>query len=129
MWKAYPPTLFESYHIIKHHTTQYTFNRYRLDLILEDEPEVMILDLKMPGINGKGNMSIRVSDNGFGISEKDFKRIFEPFFTTTTNKGGTGLGLHITHGLVQEIGSSINVSLKNGKREPISLQNLSKLSF
>jgi len=86
-----------------------------LDLILEDELEVMIPDLKIPGIDGKVNISIRGSNNGFGISEKDLKRIFEPFFTTKTNKGGTRLGLPLTYGLVQEIGSSINVSSQNGK--------------
>jgi signal transduction histidine kinase len=57
------------------------------------------------------NKSIKVvfTDDRPHIPEKDLKRIFDPFFSTKGKRVGTGLGLPITYGLVQEIGGSINV--------------------
>ncbi|GAA4341372.1 hypothetical protein GCM10023144_42020 [Pigmentiphaga soli] len=57
---------------------------------------------------GAGHVSIRFSDNGAGIPEKNLQAVFEPFFTTSRHRGGTGLGLHISHQLVTEVlGGSI----------------------
>ncbi|MBN1164949.1 MAG: PAS domain S-box protein [Candidatus Krumholzibacteriota bacterium] len=47
----------------------------------------------------KDLISIEIRDNGRGIDEKDMKNIFEPFFSK--KKGGTGLGLFVTHSIVQ----------------------------
>jgi two-component system, NtrC family, sensor kinase len=55
------------------------------------------------------HVQIVVSDNGHGISEENLQRIFEPFYTTKSSKGGTGLGLFITHGLVNELHGRIRV--------------------
>jgi len=60
-------------------------------------------------MEGKDNVSLSISDDGCGISDKDLKRVFEPFFSTKTGKGGTGLGLSITYGLVEQIGGTIEV--------------------
>ncbi len=57
----------------------------------------------------KESVSLSISDDGCGISERDLKRVFEPFFSTKTGKGGTGLGLSITYGLVEQIGGKIEV--------------------
>jgi len=44
---------------------------------------------------------IEVSDNGRGIAPDHLSRIFEPFFTTKPLGQGTGLGLPISHSLIQ----------------------------
>ena len=72
-------------------------------------------------LRDEDHVSIKVSDNGCGIAQKDLERIFEPFFTTKTNRGGTGLGLYITYGLIQEIGGSISVASEIGKGTDFNL--------
>jgi signal transduction histidine kinase len=63
-----------------------------------------------------GQVEIRYSDNGKGISREYLERIFEPFFTTKRNKGGTGLGLHILYNLVtQTLGGRIECESTPGR--------------
>jgi two-component system, NtrC family, sensor kinase len=56
---------------------------------------------------------ISVSDTGQGISENDLVRIFDPFFTTKDD--GNGLGLAITHGIIEQHNASIDVFSKLGR--------------
>lgn len=64
---------------------------------------------------GQEMVSIKISDDGYGIAQANLKHVFEPFFSTKTVEGGTGLGLAITYGLVRELGGSIDVKSKVGK--------------
>ncbi len=50
---------------------------------------------------------IEILDIGCGIKEDDLKNIFNPFFTTKTE--GTGLGLAVTHKIIQEHNGKIKV--------------------
>ncbi len=63
----------------------------------------------------KKYLTVSVTDDGQGISEQDIGHIFEPFFSTKTGQGGTGLGLSVTYGLVQEIGGMISATSEVGK--------------
>jgi len=58
-------------------------------------------------------VQVIVRDKGEGISEKDIENIFTPFFTTKA--GGSGLGLSISHQIVQEHRGTINVKSQLGE--------------
>lgn len=54
-----------------------------------------------------GWVRVRVHDSGPGIAKENLERIFDPFFTTS--EGGLGLGLSISHTIVQRLGGSLTV--------------------
>jgi signal transduction histidine kinase len=59
-------------------------------------------------------MTIEVEDNGSGIPQDVIERIFDPFFTTKEVGKGSGLGLSISHKIVERHGGSIEVSTTEG---------------
>jgi signal transduction histidine kinase len=54
-----------------------------------------------------------ISDNGCGIAAEHIKKIFEPFFSTKAN--GTGLGLAVSYGIVENHQGDIRVFSESGK--------------
>jgi len=60
---------------------------------------------------------IRISfaDDGPGIPAEHLDKVFDPFFTTRGEKGGTGLGLSLCHGIVTEHSGKIYAKSKPGK--------------
>ena len=56
-----------------------------------------------------------VRDTGKGIAAENLHHIFEPFYTTRPGQGGSGLGLHIVHNIVDGVlGGQIKVSSEQG---------------
>jgi PAS domain S-box-containing protein len=75
--------------------------------------------LRVTTSNGEG-VSVVVSDTGTGIAQEHIHRIYDPFFTTkTVSQGqqgrGTGLGLSVTYGIIQEHAGKIRVESRPGE--------------
>lgn len=49
-----------------------------------------------------GHVALEVRDTGPGISAGNLRRLAEPYFTTRANAGGTGLGLFLSRGIVEQ---------------------------
>ncbi|MGH9659103.1 MAG: ATP-binding protein [Bryobacteraceae bacterium] len=60
------------------------------------------------------HVCIDVADTGHGIDPEHIERIYDPFFTTKGAKMGTGLGLAVTYGIIQEHGGAIKAFSRPG---------------
>jgi signal transduction histidine kinase len=56
-----------------------------------------------------GMVTIVIRDNGIGIEEKIIDKIFDPFFTTKTTGEASGIGLYLSHDVIQNYGGNITV--------------------
>jgi len=65
--------------------------------------------------DGKSLAEVEVIDTGHGISEENMPKLLEPFFTTKPVGKGTGLGLAVSHGIIQDHGGKIFVKSKLGE--------------
>ena len=61
-----------------------------------------------------GNLTLKITDNGPGMSPEVAKRIFTPFFSTKDVGKGTGLGLSVSHNLAKKMGGELKVKSKLG---------------
>jgi CheY-like chemotaxis protein len=78
-------------------------------LFIETRTVELAADGSHPDLPPGRYATLRVLDTGCGISDKVRDKIFEPFFTTKGVGSGTGLGLSVVHGAVQQAGGSIAV--------------------
>ncbi|MGB0909473.1 MAG: PAS domain S-box protein [Nitrospirales bacterium] len=65
--------------------------------------------------NSKNQIHLTISDTGCGIPKGDLSRLFDPFFTTKPVGEGTGLGLTVVHGIIQEHDGVIQIESELGK--------------
>ncbi len=56
-----------------------------------------------------GHVRVSVQDTGCGIPRENLAKIFTPFFTTKKEAKGSGLGLAVSHGIVERHGGKIEV--------------------
>jgi signal transduction histidine kinase len=63
-----------------------------------------------------------IEDNGPGISEANLSKVFDPFFTTKEVGRGTGLGLSLCYGIINEHGGNITVRSKLGAGSTFAIE-------
>lgn len=67
-------------------------------------------------------ISLKVTDNGSGISKEDQQRVFEPFYTKKVmGKSGTGLGMSVVWGTVQDHNGHIMIESAPGENTTFQL--------
>jgi PAS domain S-box-containing protein len=71
---------------------------------------------------------VDISDTGGGIPRENLKRIFDPFFTTKGIGKGTGLGLAVSYGIIQEHGGGIFVESDAGNGTRFTLKLPARLN-
>jgi PAS domain S-box-containing protein len=101
-------------------------------LVIEDQIKQVILNLihnaeesihdpkgkKLISISTKyvkSSLQIIIQDSGEGIIEDQLGQIFEPFHTTKSNASGTGLGLSVSYGIIENHGGKIDVASNIGE--------------
>lgn len=75
-----------------------------------DNCEKRILNVQAQPVGDK--VQVVIKDTGCGMSESTRQRMFEPFHTTKAK--GTGLGLAVTHKILQAHGATIDIDSKQG---------------
>jgi signal transduction histidine kinase len=129
-------------------TVEERLSRYRIQVVLEfdealpkihgdrDQMMQVLLNLVLNAVqampeggtlrvvaapDGAQHIRLRVADTGQGIPPDVLPKIFEPFVTTKARGQGTGLGLTVVLGIVQEHGGSITVDSMPGQGTTFTL--------
>ena len=74
-----------------------------------------LLSIRIQGESTGGKISIGVTDNGIGMKADFLSNIFDPFFTTKHPDRGSGLGLSIVYGIIEDHNGAISVESKEGE--------------
>jgi signal transduction histidine kinase len=69
-----------------------------------------------------GGVRLEFRDDGPGIPEEVRSRIFDPFFTTKPVGVGTGLGLSLSHGIIERHGGRISVESEPGQGATFAIE-------
>lgn len=64
-------------------------------------------EIIISGREENGNVILDFADSGSGIDEDSLSKVFDPFYTTKKNGAGTGLGLSVCYGIIQNHGGTI----------------------
>jgi two-component system, NtrC family, sensor kinase len=109
-------------HLSRIHGNQGKLQQVILNLMLNAKDAMfgtLNATLKIATFNGAGRVLIRIQDSGGGIEREHLHRIYDPFFTTKTKPQegehkGTGLGLAVSYGIMQEHAGKIHVESELG---------------
>jgi signal transduction histidine kinase len=74
------------------------------------------------GEDHQTDVHIIMEDNGIGIEDKNLEAIFDPFFTTKDQGQGTGLGLFVSHSIIDAHGGKIWIESTLGKGSTVNIK-------
>ena len=86
-----------------------------LDIALEDVSLDALFDTNREGLEPGAYVRLSISDTGHGMTPETLEKIFDPFFTTKDVDQGTGMGLSVVHGIIEQYRGSIRVYSEPGK--------------
>ncbi len=66
-------------------------------------------------VTGQEGVTIKVEDTGYGIASEDLPQLFERFRQGKNKRAGSGLGLHLSHRIVETHGGTIEASSELGR--------------
>lgn len=69
-----------------------------------------LIDISSRYIDMQAIIQVVIKDSGAGMDEATMAQIFDPFFTNKPLGQGTGLGLSVSHGIIEALGGSIKVT-------------------
>ena len=72
--------------------------------------------------NDDQNIRLTIADNGTGIPADIVPKVFDPFFTTKDVGQGVGLGLAISHHIMEECNGTIDIASEVGKGTTVTLE-------
>ena len=109
-------------HLLPIHGNQGKLQQVMLNLMLNAKDAMFgtpNATIRIVTFNGAGRVLVRVQDSGGGIEREHLHRIYDPFFTTKTKPQegehkGTGLGLAVSYGIMQEHAGKIHVESELG---------------
>ena len=78
--------------------------------------EVNTVDRKSSG----DTVEIKLSDDGPGMSDEVIRRATDPFFSTKQNNAGSGLGLSMVYGFIQQSGGELLIENLRGSENQLS---------
>lgn len=87
----------------------------RIEISLTEATPPPHILLAAPHLKDQTCLSLTVKDEGCGLSPEDQERIFDPFFTTKAPGEGTGMGLSVVHGIVQNMGGAVDLTSIQGE--------------
>jgi len=129
-------SILENEFSLRHIRVEKHLSKERVDIFL-DEKQIQQVFINVllnaaQAIEKNGVITIRSSldpnqecarveffDSGPGIPEDHLARIFEPFFSTKTN--GTGLGLSVSYGIIQNHQGKIRVASQTGRETCVTI--------
>jgi signal transduction histidine kinase len=97
-----------------------------LDAMYKKEKKEMLIETSFDG----ENIFVKITDNGCGISEKNYTKLFDPFYTTKPSieerikdePTGTGLGLSSVRNLLSDYGVEIKINSEVDKGTTVILK-------
>ncbi len=113
------------------HGNQGKLQQVILNLMLNARDAMSSVDgeksIRLRTYNDESLAVVEIIDSGVGIEPEHLHRIFDPFFTTKTNPQpgqhkGTGLGLAVSYGILQEHGGKIKVESVPGQGTTFRLE-------
>ena len=69
----------------------------------------IVIRCQTPAATPQSRLFISIADNGGGIGEQHVNSLFDPFFTTKEPGKGTGLGLAVSHSLIEAAGGTMRL--------------------